>query len=136
MGIMMTVAKRADEAANRADHAATQSERAADRADMRARDADRISRWIVGLMVALFLALLLQGFETRIALGSLRTELQNAALDRAAIRTELQNEIAAVRTELQNEIAAVRTELAEMQGRDHRRGERPPHRVNAVGFAD
>ena len=100
MGIMMTVAKRADEAASRADRAATQSERAADRADMRARDADRISRWIVGLMVALFLAVLLQGFETRIALGGLRTELQNAALDRAAIRTELQNEIAAVRAEM------------------------------------
>ncbi len=96
----MTVAKRADEAASRADRAATQSERAADRADMRARDADRISRWIVGLMVALFLALLLQGFETRLALGSLRTELQEAALDRAAIRTELRNEIAAVRAEM------------------------------------
>ena len=70
-------------------------------------------------MVALFLALLLQGFETRLALGSLRTELQNATLDRAAIRTELQNatlDRAAIRTELRGEIGAVRTVLTETQG--------------------
>lgn len=111
----MTIAERADVAASRADHAASQSERAADRADMRARDADRISRWIVGLMVALFLALLLQGFETRLTLGSLRTEMQEATLDRAAIRTELQNEIGTVRIELQDQIGAVRTKLTEAQ---------------------
>lgn len=65
-------------------------------------------------MVALFLALLLQGFETRLALGSLRTELQNATLDRAAIRTDLQGEIGAVRTELtatQGEIIAVVSDI-------------------------
>ncbi len=67
-------------------------------------------------MVALFLALLLQGFETRLALGSLRTELQNATLDRAAIRTELRGEIGALRTELQGEIGAARTVLTETQG--------------------
>ena len=69
-------------------------------------------------MVALFLALLLQGFETRLALGGLRTELQNATLDRAAIRTDLQGEIGAVRTDLtdlQGEIGAVRTDLTETQ---------------------
>ncbi len=122
MGIMVAIDERADSVASRAERAAAQSERAADRADTRARDADRISRWIVGLMIALFLALLLQGFETRLALGSLRTELQDATLDRAAIRTEigalrteLQGEIGALRTELQDEIGALRTELTESQ---------------------
>ena len=79
---------------------ATRAERAADLADMRARDTDRISRWTVVFAAALFIGIVLQGFETRLAVASLEAGLEDAARDRAAIRAELRAEIASVRTDV------------------------------------
>ena len=51
--------------ADRADRAADLADRAADRADRRARDTDRISRWMVGIGMALVAAILITMLDLR-----------------------------------------------------------------------
>ena len=57
-----------DATIERTEQAARRAERAADQADARARDADRIVKWAVGIMIAGFLVLLVQGERNASAL--------------------------------------------------------------------